>query len=156
MSIFDTALLGDIEHVEDEHDRRSDMLQFQRKPYGKTQIGGIRDTEKKIGNLFSWHAAQHEIARDFFIRAACAQGIAAGQIENLDLPSLRRRELTGFSFDRHTGIIGNLLTAAGQGVEQRGLAAIGIADQRQGNRSPAAAARSWRRVDKNGARFAAP
>ena len=75
-------------------------------------------------------AAQHDVARDLLVGRARAQGIGAGQVDHLDRPAGRRGERADLLLDRDAGIVGDLLAAAGQGVEQRGLAAVGIADER--------------------------
>ena len=39
---------------------------------------------------------------------------------------------TGFFLDRHPGIIGHLLPQAGEGIEERCFASVGIAHQGKG------------------------
>jgi hypothetical protein len=50
-------------------------------------------------------------------------------------------QLAFLALDGHAGVVGHLLAAAGQQVEQRRLAAVGVAHQRQ--QRPAAVDVDW-------------
>ena len=125
----DALALGDVVHVERQHHRAADLLQFQQQPQHQPQIGGIGDADDDIGRRFAGQPAEHEIARDLFVRAAGAQRIGAGQIDDGGAAAGRRRDTADLLFDGDAGIVGNLLARAGERVEQRRLARIGISDQ---------------------------
>ena len=75
-------------------------------------------------------AAKHDVAGDLLVRAATAQRVGAGQIDQVNAAARRRLQHAGFAFDGDAGVVRNLLPAAGQRVEQGGLAAVGGADER--------------------------
>ncbi len=74
--------------------------------------------------------AQHGVAGDLLVRAAGAQGIGAGQVEHRHRPAGGGLDPAFLPLDGDAGVVGDLLVGAGQGVEQGGLAGVGIADQR--------------------------
>jgi hypothetical protein len=73
--------------------------------------------------------AEHEVAGDLLVRAAAAQRIGAGQVDDGDLAPQGGDEKTFLALDGDARIVRDFLPAAGQGIEQRGLAAVGRADQ---------------------------
>ena len=83
------------------------------------------------GARLAGQPAQHHVAGDFLVRAAGAQRIGAGQVEHVTRRPAGVVKRALLPLDGDAGVVGDLLAAAGQGVEQRGLAAIGIADQRR-------------------------
>ncbi len=127
---LDAAAARDVHHVERQYHRAADMLQFQRQPERQPEIGGVADANHQVGRRFVLDLTQHGVAGDLLVGRARAQGIGAGQVEDLDRPAGRRGEAADFLFDRDAGVVGDLLATAGQGIEQSRLAAIGIADQR--------------------------
>jgi hypothetical protein len=66
----------------------------------------------------------------------CSSGVAAleaiktGQIENADALAGRRDRDAFLALDCHACVVRDFLATAGEQVEERGLAAVGIADQR--------------------------
>ena len=94
------------------------------------RLEASRDANDQVGRTLGRELAQHRVARDLLVRRAGAQRIGARQVDDLDRPAGGRREAPDLLLDRHAGIVGDLLAAAGEGVEQRRLAAVGIADQR--------------------------
>ena len=76
--------------------------------------------------------AQHDVARDRFIQGRGFQAVGARQVHHpVDAPAVRADEAAFLALDGHARVVRDLLAAAGQAVEQRGLAAIGHADQGQ-------------------------
>jgi hypothetical protein len=59
------------------------------------------------------------------------QAVGAGQVEHAHGLARSQRQPAFLALDGDAGVIGNLLVAAGQAVEQRRLAGIGIADERR-------------------------
>jgi hypothetical protein len=130
----DATLAGDVHHVERQHHRPADALQLEREPQRQPKIGGVADADDQVGRDLALQPAQHDVACDLLIRGPRAQGIGAGQIDHVDRAARRRRERADLLLDRDARIVGDLLAAAGQGVEQRGLAAVGITDERDDRR----------------------
>ena len=112
-----TAAGGDVEHVQHQQQRPASLLQLQQQPEGQAQIGGIGDAQHQIGRRFIGEAAKHHIAGDVFVRAAAAQRIGAGQVDQRDVPAGRGGEGAGFALDRDARVIGDPLPASGQGIE---------------------------------------
>ena len=79
------------------------------------------------------------------------EAVGARQIENAQRAAVRRGAFAFAAFDGDARVVSDLLAAAGESIEERGLAAIGNADQRdaqrrRGNeRRPSADARRARR-----------
>ena len=83
----------------------------------------------RSGSGLAGGAAEHHVAGDLLVGAAAAQRIGAGQVDQRDLAARRRDEAAFLALDRHARIVRDLLPAAGQRIEQRGLAAVRRADQ---------------------------
>ena len=124
----DAALLQDIQLVEHHHHGQAQFAQLQREVEGALQIGGVDDVEQQVGLL-----ALGKAAGDLLVQTAIltGQAIDAGQIHQLEV-MLTRAELTHLLVDGDTTPVAYLLAGAGQGVEQGGLAAIGVTYRYQG------------------------
>ena len=121
--------LGDVVHVERQNHWTPDSLQFQDQAQHQTQVGGVGDADHHVRRRLSGQAPQHGVARDLLVRAAGAQGIGARQVQHRHRSAGRGADQTLLPLHRDAGVVGHLLVRAGQGVEQGGLAAVGIADQ---------------------------
>ncbi len=100
------------------------------------------------GAVLAGQAAQHRVAGDA-PRRGC--GPAGNRCRAGRARAGRARRAGQHAFlplDGDAGVVGDLLAAAGQGVEQGGLAGIGIADQRQ-TRGPKRRRRSRRPASSN-------
>src|SRR5262249_35741643 len=64
-----------------------------------------------------------------FVETAGAQRICPRQVDQPDGQAGRGYRQALLALDRDTGVVRNLLPAAGQRIEQRRLAAVGIADE---------------------------
>ena len=127
----DAAAARDVDHVEDEQHRPADALQFDHQTERHAKIGGVGDAEQKIGRALAGDAAEHDVAGDLLVGAAAAQRIGARQVDQIDAVAGQRAQHAGFALDGDAGIVRDLLPAAGQRIEQRGLAAVRRADQRE-------------------------
>ena len=83
-----------------------------------------------VGRRLAGQLAQHRVAGDHLVGAAGAQGIGAGQVQDRQAAAAGGGDEAFLPLDGDAGVVGHLLAAAGQGVEQGGLAGVGIADQR--------------------------
>ena len=121
---------GQIDHVERHQHRQAEPAQFENEAQMVAQIGGIDDRDDRIEALFTRQHAQHGIAGDGFVGRSRRQAVGAGQVDQFGSAAIGQRQAPGLAFDGDARIIADLLAAAGQRVEQAGLAGIGIADQR--------------------------
>ncbi len=80
---------GDVEHVEHQHQRTAGALELEQQADRQAQIGGIGDAQHQVGHGLAGAAAEHHVAGDLFIRAAAAQRVGAGQIDDRHLAAGR-------------------------------------------------------------------
>ena len=101
---------------------------MQREVEGALQVGGVDDVEQQIRLL-----AFHEAAGDLLVQAPLlvGQAVDAGQVHQFVVVALGT-EFAHLLVDGDAAPVAHLLAGPGQGVEQGGLAAIGVADGYQG------------------------
>ena len=127
--------LRQIKHIE-RHDRRLAKLDhFEREDQMLLKVGGIEHHHQHIGRSFAGKQAENDLAGHLFIGAGRGEAIGAGQIGQFNRFPRRQHQPPRLALDRDPGIVGDLLARAGQRVEQRAFASIGIADQRGGAES---------------------
>ena len=73
-------------------DRPADLLQLQHQPQGEPQVGGVGDAQQNVGPRLAGQAAEHDVARHLFVRAAGAQRIGAGQVDQREAVAGRRAQ----------------------------------------------------------------
>jgi len=133
-----------VDHVERDDGRTTERDQFQREAQVIVQVGGIDHHHQRVGKAFARLPAQYDVARHLFVGAGRIEAVGAGQVDQFDRPAVGQRQAARLALHRHAGIIAQFLPRSGQGVEQRALAGIGIADQRDqrqaGHASSSAAA----------------
>ena len=93
------------------------------------QIARIQHNDQSVRAAMAFQIAQHDIAGHRFVKTVRIKAICTRQVDHFDRPAVGKRSATGFALNRHAGIIGNLLTRASQGVKQRALPGIRVADQ---------------------------
>ena len=136
----DAALFGDVDHVQRQHHRQAEALDFEHQAQVQAQVGGVDDADDGVGRLLAVAQAGHHVARDRFVGRGGGQAVGARQVEHAEGAAGRRGEAAFLAFDGDAGVVGDLLARAGQAVEQRGLAAVRIAqqgDQRGADARPA-------------------
>jgi hypothetical protein len=131
---LEPAMAGDVEHVEREDHRPADALQLEREAQRQPEIGRVGDTDEQRRNFLACESPQHDVPGDDFVEAAGTQRIGPRQIDQPDRQAGRCYRQALLALDGDTGVVRDLLTAAGQRIEQRGLAAVGIADERNPRR----------------------
>jgi hypothetical protein len=125
-----SAPLRHIGHVQRHHARQFQALYRQNQAQVAAQIGGVDDAHHQIRPLLAGRLAGQHIAGHPLVGRARMQTVSTRQIEHPHHLAGAVEQASFLAFDRHPGIVGNLLPAAGQQVEQRGLATVRIADQR--------------------------
>ena len=125
----DALLLGHIGHVERDHHRQTELFGLEHQAQVQAQIGRVGHAHQQVRQgLLA--AAGDDVARHGFIGAQRIQAVGTGQIEHEDAATGGRAQRSFFALDGHARVIGHLLAAARQQIEQRGLAAVGISEQR--------------------------
>ena len=128
---LDAAPLREIEHVEHQHHRAPGALELEHEAQREPQVGGVGDAQQEIGHALAGEPPKHHVAGDLLVGAAAAQRIGAGQVDQVDAAAGRGEQQAGLALDRDARIVRDLLPAAGERIEQRGLAAVRRADQRE-------------------------
>ena len=122
-----TVLVGHVSHVQRHHHRQRRIQQLGGQVQIAFEAGGIDDIQHHIRV-----AGKNEFLRDLFVEGGVigshVQGIGAGQI-NQFVVEATVMEHAGFFFHGDARPVAHPLARTCQGVEQGGLAAIGIAHQ---------------------------
>ena len=96
---------------------------------------GINHAEDAFGTRRVLSQIEEYVAGDPFVGSVRPDAVASGQVEQLDPLAMLSDELARLLLHGDTGVVGNLLAKPRQDVEEGGLAAVGIADDRVGFRS---------------------
>ena len=126
----DAVAPGHVHHVQ-RHDDRA--IQFQNLAGEKKipfKIGRVHDHQRRVRRGVSFQPSTQCVAGQFFFRRGAFQTVKPRQIheDNLLVADFGSADA---AFDGGAGKIRGLGAQAGQRVEQRGLAGIGIANQRK-------------------------
>ena len=119
-----------IDHVERDHDRQAEVDQLQREAQMIVEIGRVDHHQQNIGQAFPRLLAEQDVAGDGFVGAGRVEPVGAGKIDQFGNGATWQGEPSDVALDRYARIVSDLLTGAGERVEQRRLAGIGVADDR--------------------------
>jgi len=118
------ALLGQlIQHVDGDDHRQAELLQLHGQIQVALQIRAVDDVDDQIRMLI-----HDEVTRDDFLHRIGGKRVDARQVNQRDLVLLVVEHAFLF-LNRDARPVADMLLGTGQTVEQRGLAAVGIADQ---------------------------
>ena len=92
------------------------------------QVGGINHAEDASRLRRVLPEIHQDIPCDPLVGSLCAKAVAARKVEQFDLLTMLADELARLLLHGDPRIVADLLTQSRQGVEERGLAAVGIAD----------------------------
>ena len=126
----DAALAREVAHVEREQQRHAEPLEREHEAQVLTQVGGVGDADDRIGLRFAVATAEQHVGRHLFVGRRGLEAIETGQVEDADALAGRRDRDAFLALDGDARVVRDFLAAAGQQVEERGLAAVRIADQR--------------------------
>jgi hypothetical protein len=126
----DAALAREIAHVEREQQRHAEPLECEHQAQVLTEIRGVGNADDCVGFRFAVATAEQHVGGHLFVGRRGLEAIEAGQIENADAFAGWRDRDAFLALDCHARVVRDLLAAAGEQVEERGLAAVRIADQR--------------------------
>ena len=118
------GLLDQIHHVDGHHDGDAQLGQLGGQVQVALQVGAVDDVQDGIGAL-----TDQVITGDHFLQRVGGQGVNAGQVGDDHIIVLF--QLAFFFLNGNAGPVADELIGAGQGIEQCGLATVGVA--RQGN-----------------------
>ena len=127
---LEPVALGEVDHVERDDRRQAELDQLQREAQVIVEVGRVEDDHQRIGLALALLLAEQHVARHRLVGARRLEAVGAGQVDQLDRAAVGERQPAGMALDRDAGIIADLLPRAGQRVEQRALAGIGIAGDR--------------------------
>jgi hypothetical protein len=128
------AAPGDVHAIERQHHGQSQPLHLERQPQADGQVHGVDHAHHQFRRGRVGQAAEQHVTGDGLVERGRIEAVGARQVEHAHAAAVRRGALALAPLDRDTRVVSDLLAAAGQAVEQRGLAAIGNADQRDAQR----------------------
>ena len=108
---------------------RPRRLRLKREPQVLAQIGGIGHADDEIRRALARAPTEQHIGRDLLVGSQRIEAVGARQIENAHAPPRGRQQRAFLALDGDAGVVGDLLPAAGEHVEQRRLAAVRVTDQ---------------------------
>ena len=111
-----------VHHVERDDRRHTQFEKLERKVEVALDIRRVDYIDDAVGLL-----VDDEVARDYLLLRIGAQGVYARQIDHGAV--LYSPHLAGFLLDGDAGEVADVLVRAGQGVEERGLAAVLVSDK---------------------------
>jgi len=119
-----------VDHIERHHRRQAEGDQLQGEAEMIVEIGGVDHDDQRRRQPLARLLAQHHVARHLLVGAGGIEAVGAGQVDEFDRSAVRQAHPACLALHRHARIVADLLARAGHGIEQRALAGIGIADQR--------------------------
>ena len=121
------ALLELVEHVQRAHEGHVALLQLEREQEVALQVGGVEHVDDGVDA-----PALQFVGHVGFFGTESAQGVSAGQVDQPDSAPFEDH-LAHHAAHRHAAVVARAFVPAGRGVEERGLAAVGVAHQRDGD-----------------------
>ena len=124
-----------VAHVERDDHRHAEVAQLEGQSQVELQVRRIDDADDELRRRLAGQPAEQEVARDRLVERGRREAVGAGQVEDAVLAASRRTDERSFlALDGDARVVGHLLAAAGEPVEQRRLAAVRHADQGQAHR----------------------
>ena len=121
----DAVSPGFVGHVERDDDRVADLEDLDGQIEGAGQRRGIGHDQDGVRPAGA--ASEQRLDGNLFLARAGGEGVRPRQIGQLDRPAAGQRDRGRSAIDGHAGIVGDARARAGQRVEDRGLAGVGIA-----------------------------
>jgi hypothetical protein len=129
-----SVALGQVDHVERDHRRPAERDQLEREAQVVVEVGDVDHDDQRVGRALVAALAGDDVAGDALVGGGRVEAVGAGQVDQLDRATVVEREPARMALDGDARIIAHLLPRAGQRVEQRALAGIGVADERDQRR----------------------
>ena len=116
------ALLQQVAHVEAHDDGTAGLEQLRGQVEVALQVGHVHEVDQGVGAL-----VDHVVAGDDLLGGVRGEGVDAGEVDEGDVLVGAPRGL--LLLDGNAGPVADVAVRAGQLVEERGLAAVGVAGQ---------------------------
>ena len=84
--------LGQVDHVERDHDRQAERDQLEREAQMIVEIGGIDHDDQRVGQPLALLRADHDVARHALVGAGGFEAVGAGQVDQLDRAAVVERQ----------------------------------------------------------------
>jgi hypothetical protein len=117
-------------HVQCDQHRAAQAPEFEHQPQVHAQVGGVDHGDDRVGGVFARSPAFDHLERDLLVWRGRVQAVGAGQVDHRDAGAVAQRGGAHLALHRDAGVVGDLLSGAGEQVEQRRLAAVRVAHQR--------------------------
>ena len=117
------VLLHHVHHVDGHHHGDAQLGKLGGEVEVALQVGAVDDVQNGVGALLDEVVTSHQ-----FLQRVGGQGVDAGQVHDHHIVVLLQLAL--FLLHRDAGPVTNELIGAGEGIEKGGLAAVGVARQR--------------------------
>ena len=95
-----------------------------------SKVRRIYHSDQQVGHGLAGPSTEQHIAYHLLVDAAGIETVGTRKIEHANTLPARGVQRALFAFDGNPGVVGDLLSAAGQQIEERRLTAVGIADER--------------------------
>jgi len=122
--VFQPLPVGLVAHVEGEQHRDMELGKLGGEIETPARNGGVDHVEDQVDPR-----PGQFLKDDVLLGGARRERVDARQVHQFNLHAVER-EAAGLAFDRHAGVVADMLAGSGQGVEDAGLAAVGVARQR--------------------------
>ena len=93
------------------------------------EVGGVDDADDAVRLNHVGAAAKEHIANNRLVGRTRRKRIGAGQIDDGDRAAVLRVSGAGLFLDSNARVVADLLPQAGERIEERTLAAVGVADE---------------------------
>ena len=125
----DATLIRRVRHGERDDRGEAKLKQLLHQEQSLVEIRRIEHRENSVRLLRALHAPENHIDRDVFFERVCAQRVCAGQIDQLYCLVVNFQD-ADMLLDGNARIVADLLLETGQAIEQRTLAGVRIAHNR--------------------------
>ena len=128
---------GDVPHIEGHDQGQIDFRELGNQVKIAPQVAGIDDHQNAIDGRRVLLLAQEYVNGEHLVGRVRREAVRAGQVNQLKCFPARECHRAHFVLDRDARIVPGVLGQSGQGVKERGLAGVGVADKCEGPQSGA-------------------
>ncbi len=121
----------DVAEIQCDDHRPAQPQQFQRQPQSQPEVGGVHHIDDDVRSFLTLEAAQRHITRDGFVQRGRRKTVGTWQVEHaIAAAGSGIGALAFLALHGDARVVGDMLAAARQPVEQRRLAAVGHTNKR--------------------------
>ena len=118
--IMDSAILGNVHHVDGNHHRNFHVGKLARKEQVAFQVRRINDIDNQAR-----FAAEQVVDSSAFVFGICEQSVSTRKVHQANL-AVAQFKVTFFLFDSHAGPVTHMLTGTRKGVKESRLTAVRV------------------------------